>query len=132
MSTTSSSNIRYFYDSYAVIEYLKGNENYRHYFDDANGILTKLNLMEVYFKLLSTADSRTAKEALTSFSKYLVDFDLHNIEEAMKLRLNFKQNRRQEISYADALGYHLAKQNGTKFLTGDNEFRGLDNVEFVG
>lgn len=121
---------RYFYDSYAVMEYLNGNKSYGYYFDDADGVLTKLNLMEVYFKVLNVNGAKAAKEVLGSFSKYLVDFDLSDIEGAMDLRLRLKK-KGFDISYADAVGYYLAKQLGIRFLTGDDAFKGQDNVEFV-
>ena len=48
----------------------------------------------------------------------------------MKLRLNL-QNRGLNVSYADALGYHLSMKLKVKFLTGDLIFKGLENVEYV-
>jgi hypothetical protein len=59
-----------------VIEYLSGNQNYRQYFEEgADGVLTKLNLMEVYFRILRKRGQKAAKEVLDSFSRYLTDFD---------------------------------------------------------
>jgi len=48
----------------------------------------------------------------------------------MKLRKKLK-GKGLNISYADAVGYSLALEMGIKFLTGDKEFRDLDNVEYV-
>ena len=39
--------------------------------------------------------------------------------------------RSLELSYADALGYHIAKKERVKFLTGDRAFRDLPGVEFL-
>lgn len=123
--------IRFFYDSYAVIEYLNGNQNYRYYFEEADGVLTKLNLMEVYFRILVKNGSRAGKDVLKSFSRYLIDFDIQAIEGAMKLRLDLKDSKQLDISYADALGYYLSRQTGMKFLTGDKAFKTLESVEFI-
>jgi predicted nucleic acid-binding protein len=49
----------------------------------------------------------------------------------MRLRLEVKKNNHLNISYADALGYHLAMKLDMKYLTGDAAFEDLDNVEFV-
>ena len=49
---------------------------------------------------------------------------------AMRLWLRLKK-RGLNISYADALGYHLALNAGAKFLTGDSSFERLKGVEFV-
>jgi hypothetical protein len=123
---------RYFYDSYAIIEYLNGNHKYRHYFEDADGVLTKLNLMEVYFRILGTNGTKAAKNVISTFSRYLIDFDIPAIEGSMKLRLELKNSKKRlDISCADALGYHLARQAGMKFLTGDRAFEALEDVEFV-
>ena len=55
----------YFYDSYSIIEYLKGNKNFEKYFKEPSGITTKLNLMEVYYSLLH--EENYADEVYTSF-----------------------------------------------------------------
>jgi hypothetical protein len=128
---SADNNRRYFYDSYAIIEYLNGNQKYRRYFEDADGALTKLNLMEVYFRILGTNGTRAAKDVVATFSKYLIDFDIFSIEGSMKLRLDLKKNKCLDISYADALGYYLARQAEMKFLTGDRAFEALENIEFV-
>ncbi len=127
----TTSTTRYFYDSYAVIEYLNGNQKYRHYIEDADGVLTKLNLMEVYFRILKINGPGAAKDTVNSFSKYLIDFDLTAIAGAMKLRLGLMNKKHLDISCADALGYFLAKKLEIKFLTGDGAFRHLENVEFI-
>jgi uncharacterized protein len=127
----STNSGRYFLDSYAVIEYLNGNQNYRHYFEDSDGVLTKLNLMEVYFRILGSNGPNAARDVLNTFSRYLIDFDIPAIEGAMKLRLGLKNNKHLDISYADALGYYLARQMGMKFLTGDEAFKTLESVEFI-
>jgi predicted nucleic acid-binding protein len=53
-----------------------------------------------------------------------------DIEGAMKLRLKLKK-KGQDISYADAMGYYLAKKSNIKFLTVDKWFKDLEGVEFV-
>jgi len=35
------------------------------------------------------------------------------------------------LSYAGALGYVIAKRMRVRFLTGDDTFDGVENVEFV-
>ena len=67
---------------------------------------------------------------METFSKYLIDFGLGDISDAMKLRVKLKREGR-DISYADALGFFLSGKMGIKFLTGDKAFRGLDGVEYV-
>ena len=40
-------------------------------------------------------------------------------------------NRKRKLSCVDCLGYTLARSLGVPFLTGDQLFGNLDNVEFV-
>ena len=48
--------------------------------------------------------------------------------EKAKLRKFFKGS---SYSHVDCIGYILARKFNVKFLTGDREFKGLENVEFV-
>ena len=50
------------------------------------------------------------------------------IIEAMYFRA---KNKNKKFSMADCISYFMAKNLGIKFLTGDKEFEGLENVEFV-
>ena len=52
------------------------------------------------------------------------------IKGAMRKRLELKQ-KGKDISYADAIGYQLSLDLKAKFITGDNEFRDLENVIFI-
>lgn len=110
--------------------YLSDNSNYRTYFEECDGFLTKLNLMEITYRTLELHGAQAASEVTNLFAKYTLDFDVSDIVSSMKLRLKLKKDGRN-ISYADALGYHLALKNKLKFLTGDREFEGLGNVEFI-
>ncbi len=122
--------VRFFYDSYAVLAFTSGNQAYREYFEKNDGFLTKLNLLEVFYRSLEQFDLKAATDILDTFSKYLIDFGLEDIAGSMKTRLELKREGRN-ISYADALGYFLSRKIGIKFLTGDKTFRGLSGVEYV-
>lgn len=121
---------RYFYDSYAVLAYTSGRQAYRNYFEEQDGFLTKLNLLEIFYRTLGKYDFRAASDILQSFSKYLIDFESEDISGSMKLRLELKR-KGHDASYADALGYFLSRKLGIKFLTGDRAFRDLTGVEFL-
>lgn len=74
--------------------------------------------------------SLAASRVIAAFSKYQRDFDISEIKGAMRLRFRLKK-RGRNISYVDALGYHLALNGHAKFLTGDPAFEKLKGVEFV-
>ena len=130
--TTEGKNL-FFYDSYAVLAYISGEKAYARYFANdtqSSGALTKLNLMEVYFRAAKLHGHQAAKEIVDRFSKYLVDFDIDDIAGSMKLRGELMK-KQAGLSYADALGYYLARKMQIPFLTGDSYFMGLEGVRFV-
>lgn len=121
---------RFFYDSYAVLAFTSGNSAYKTYFEDHDGVLTNLNLLEIFYRSLEQFGSKAASEILETFAKYLIDFGLEDIEGSMKLRLELKRSGR-DVSYADAVGYFISRKMGIKFLTGDSTFQGLRGVEYL-
>jgi len=117
----------YFFDTYALVEIIKTNENYEQYIDFPI-ITTTLNLSEFYFYLLSNFSKEKANEALSKFIFSFVEVNEDVAKEAAKFR---KDNYKRKLSYIDCIGYILSKNIGFKFLTGEDFFKGMDNVEFV-
>ncbi|MGI0088385.1 MAG: hypothetical protein ACREBI_10600 [Nitrosotalea sp.] len=103
---------------------------YKTYFEDHDGVLTNLNLLEIFYRSLEQFGPKAASEILETFSKYLIDFGPEDIEGAMKMRLQLKRKGR-DVSYADAVGYFISRKTGIKFLTGDSTFQGLRGVEYL-
>ena len=62
------------------------------------------------------------------YLRYNIEPTTNAIVEAVKLKFT---HRKKKISYVDCLGYSIAKENKVRFLTGDEKFRNMDNVEFV-
>ena len=117
----------YFFDSYAVMEILKGNTSYDKY--KKNGIiLTKLNLFEIYHSIIFQFDEGMAEKVYGMYSPHVVDFSDDVIKNAAKFRLRHMKKR---LSMADCIGYVFSLKAGVKFLTGDREFEKFENVEFV-
>lgn len=119
--------VAYFFDSYAIVEITNRNENYLPY-RDAEVTFTVFNLAEIYWAVLNRYDEERAKAVYEQYKNAVVELDDETIQEAMRFRIEHKKKR---LSYADCIGYIYAKRNSMKFLTGDKEFRGLPNVEFV-
>ncbi len=116
-----------FFDTYALIEIIKGNENYKKY-KSFSIVLTKLNLFELYYATMQKYGEEKAKNELSKNYSLTVDFDENIIENAAKLKFIFKK---QNISMADCIGYIKARALGIRFLTGDKQFEFLPDVEFV-
>lgn len=117
----------YFFDTYAIIEIIKGNENYDK-FKNVKIITSLFNLIELHYALLKGFNEDTANYLLEKYSNYSIGVNLDIIKEANKFRL---KNIKKRISTADSIGYILALRNGIKFLTGDKEFENIENVEFI-
>ncbi|MFA4907278.1 MAG: PIN domain-containing protein [archaeon] len=121
---------KYFYDTYALTEYAGANKNYAKYFGENTGVTTRLNLMELYYAILRDNGKEKADLAYDSFFPITIEPNDGIIKKAMALRLRLKQEKKN-VSYVDAIGYQLSIVLKMKFLTGDAQFRGAENVEFV-
>lgn len=117
----------YFLDTYAMVEIIKGNKNYLKFIHE-EFFTSIFHLYELYYTLIRDYDEKRAKYYFFRFKKNILKFGDNNLFTAAQFKLNHKKNN---ISYADAVGYVLANENNFKFLTGDKEFEKLENVEFV-
>ncbi len=122
----------YFFDSCAVIEIFNSNPKFYKYKDEFK-TFTIFNLVEIYHCLLRDdySDALSIYHTLNSFVQPISD---EILIEAIKFRIihNSKLTKKQKpLSYADAIGYIYAKHNNLKFLTCDDQFIDLPNVEHV-
>ena len=117
-----------FFDSYALFEIVEGNRNYKPYLTKVAILTTKLNLMELHYGLLNKYGRDIANKYYDLFLVFTIDIDDDIIKKANEFRLSHKNKR---LSYTDCIGYTIAKTRNIKFLTGDQQFNDIDNVEFV-
>ncbi len=117
----------YFFDSYALIEIILGNLNYKPYIR-ATIMTTKLNIFEVYHGLMRDIDEKEADKFLEKYYLFAIDFNSDDIRNSAKFKI---ENKKKGLSMADCIGFMIAKRLCIKFLTGDKEFKDMENVEFV-
>lgn len=117
----------YFFDSYAIIELLRGNAAYARFAEEPIST-SLLNLGEVYYSYLKLGEGQRLLEMLSRLPVDVVFFSKETVFEAMRFRF---AHRKQRFSYIDSIGYALARSNGLLFLTGDAQFKGFPGVEFV-
>lgn len=115
----------YFFDTYALIEIVKGAPAYKKYLNSTI-VTTKLNLMELYYALARDFDKEIADKFYDFCSAFAASVDDRTIKNAMLFKLHRKGER---LSYVDCIGYVFALENGIRFLTGDRKFRDKKNVE---
>lgn len=118
---------KYVFDTYAIIEILRGNPNYTEYKNDEDIIINNFIYAELCYNLYREKQP-LAKEFIDKYSKFINSVKPEWIDEAMKFRLKWKD---RGVSITDCVSYIMAKHLGIKFLTGDKEFEDVENVEFV-
>ena len=119
--------LKYFFDSYAIIEIINENPKYIPYSNEEI-ILSLFNLAEIYWSVLNDFEEEKANIIFNIYKKVVVEIDDETLKEAIKFR---KEQKKQDLSYTDCIGYIDAKRNDLKFLTGDSKFESLPFVEFV-
>ena len=115
----------YFFDTYALIEIIRGSQNYKPYLD-YRIITTIFNLAELNYNLKKEMSKEMANEHTEKFSEFAVGVSIEDIKQAMDLK-----SLHRNLSIPDAIGYTIAKKHSVKFLTGDSYFKDKENVEFV-
>lgn len=124
---SQKSKMGFFYDTYAIISLIEGSENYNKY--KSNIITTGiLNFAELYNIFLRNQGKQTADYWAKKLNFNIIEIDKDSISKAVKLRFD---NRKENLSLTDCVGYILALKNNIKFLTGDEKFEDKENVEFV-
>ena len=119
--------VKLFFDTYALIEIYNGGENYKK-FQKTRVITSYFHLFELYYILSKEKNEEEFIEFFKYLQNFCIDLKFNWIIEASKFRQ--KYNKRN-LSYADYIGYIIAKDLEVKFLTGDKEFEYLPNLEFV-
>ncbi len=117
-----------FYDTYALYAIAKGEENYRKFAKDYRVIITLMNLYELYYTLIKEGEINLAESFFNRLITSCVKLDPSIVKKAAVFRY---KHIRKKFSYLDCLGYATAMSLNLKFLTGDNAFKEIDNVEFV-
>ena len=117
----------YVFDTYALIEIIRGNKNYFNYIN-SRIIITSFILAELCYSSIRLYGTKKAYEYVDKYSRFVEKIDKEVIKEAMNFRY---MNVKKDMSITDCIGYILAKKLNIKFLTGDKEFKDLLNVEYV-
>ncbi|MBI2970992.1 MAG: PIN domain-containing protein [Candidatus Aenigmarchaeota archaeon] len=114
-----------FFDTYAFFEVINGNANFKR-FEDADVVTTIFNLVELTYGLKKKENKAVADKYLDKYKNLAVPIGIEDIKNATDMRLACK-----DMSFPDVIGYAVAKRLGIKFVTGDSDFEGMENVELV-
>lgn len=116
--------------------FIWGNPNYNKYFEQIQNkktsFVSEITLVELYHHIYHNEGEETADLIYSSVTNYLnvARMDDKIIKNAGIFRSEMLKKKRA-LSYADCINYSTANKLRVKLLTGDENFRGLSNVEFV-
>ena len=114
-------------DTYALMEVSNGNPKFSLLMRE-DFVITDPTMAEFYIILRKKHNDQTAQywhKKLALFCKPVTRQTLIN---AMIFR---EENKKDEISIFDAVGYTFAIENGYVFVTGDKEFNNREGVMFL-
>jgi len=114
-------------DTYALVELSRGNPKFIKYSQE-EFITSDVTLAEFYGVLLREFNERTADYWLNKIRPYSEEVYLEVMINAFKFR---KQLKETKFSFFDAVGYVFSKERGAVFVTGDEDFKNIKDVEFV-
>jgi len=122
---------RYYADTYALVEILRGSPAYERYAGEEL-VTSEFNLLELAYALTRDYGREKAVKILRITRAFvtIVQPTDEDYAEASALRIELKKQNKN-LSLIDTLGYVLAKRLKILFLTGDREFKDLDGVEYV-
>lgn len=116
----------YLFDTYALLEIINKNPNYSNYLNQEI-VINDFIFSEYCYQLL-VGNVPNIEECQNEVEPAIIYPSIETIKKAMKFHY---QNKKKKMSLTDCISYIMAKELGTKFLTGDKEFQNLENVEFV-
>ena len=121
----------YLVDSYAWIDYYLGEDTNLKLLIETKDIATPvLVIAELSDKFArENEDFNDFFQFINSRSK-LVALTSKAAIQSGKFKKEMRKKHKQ-FGLADAIIYSIAKLNNSKLLTGDQHFKGLDNVEFI-
>jgi predicted nucleic acid-binding protein len=114
-------------DTYALIEIFNGNEKYRHITQQEFEI-PDLVMSEFWGVLLKKYSEAEANFCLERFRGNCKSCALDVLIDARRFK---RENNKKNLSFVDCVGYIYAKTEGFTFVTGDDEFKVMDGVEFI-
>jgi predicted nucleic acid-binding protein len=122
---------RLFADTYALIELLKGNPNYEFY-SNVDLVATEFNILELTYVLVRDFGRDQAANVISTVRAKIVVILTDDSDYLNASDFRFYANKTEKkLSLVDALGYSCSRKLGIKFLTGDKEFSGMENVEYA-
>jgi uncharacterized protein len=114
-------------DTYALIEIHWQNPKFFHLINQQI-VITDITMAEFYQWLYKEYDQLTADYWERKWEASCKSVSRNVLLRAVRFR---QDNKKKCYSFFDCVGYIFAKENNMTFVTGDKEFKGLSQVEFI-
>lgn len=114
-------------DTYALVEISKGNKRFSALLNEEFAI-TDFTMAEFYALFYKESREDTAKYWHDKLSPYCRQVSRSTIIKALKYRVD---NRKENLSVFDCVGYIFSLENNLKFVTGDQAFKYKEGVMFI-
>jgi predicted nucleic acid-binding protein len=114
-------------DTYALIEINNGNPKFTHLLNQ-QVIIPDIIFAEFYGMLYKKYDLKTAEYWHRKLSSLCRPVPREILLKATLYRIN---NKKQQLSFFDCIGYIFAREHNMLFVTGDKEFKKKEGVEFI-
>lgn len=121
----AGTNDLFFFDTYAFIEVIRGNPSYKK-FENVPMITTIFNIAELNYILKKEMSKEKADGYAEEYNAFVVAVTIEDIKNATDFKI-----KNRNFSLPDTISYSIAKRYNAKFLTGDEDFKNMPNVEFV-
>ena len=119
--------MEYFFDSSAIIEIIDQKEAYLKFQDEVL-VTNTLNLAEVYNHYLRKHNEQTADYWVSNLPFEFLEITKEIAIKGAKFR---HKHEKENISYADSIGYETALANNLLFVTSDERFKEKENADYV-
>jgi len=114
-------------DTYALAEIGDGNLKFIQFLDK-DFVITDLTLAEYYSVLYRDGKEDKAIYWHIKLSPFCKPVSREILIKALKYRID---NKKENLSIFDCVGYVFALENNLKFVTGDKAFKNKENVLFI-
>ena len=114
-------------DTYALAEIGNGNPKFSEFLNK-EFIITDLTMAEYYSVLYRDGKEDKAIYWHNRLSSFCKSVSREILIKALKYRID---NKKEDLSIFDCMGYIYALENNLKFVTGDKEFKNKEGVMFI-
>ena len=114
-------------DTYALVEICNGNSAFASLLSE-NVVITDITMAEFYADLYKKYGLKTADYWHKKLSSLCREVPREILIKAVRYRID---NKTENLSFFDCVGYMFAREHNFQFVTGDKEFKQKEGVYYM-